>query len=243
MQIDVQNVQKSFGRSTVLKDVSITAQAGAILGLLGPSGAGKTTLIRLINGSLRPDHGEIFIDGKHFPNRSAQRQIGYMPQNDAVYLDLTGFENLNFFGNLYGLKASDIKKKSSEVLEFVGLQNDAKKLAGQYSGGMKKRLSLAVSLLHDPAILLLDEPTVGIDPVLRQAIWQHFDKLRQQGKTLIVSTHVMDEAVRCQDVALLYNGKLIEHDTVPNLLAKTSDGQMESLFFMARQSQAQEGAL
>jgi ABC-2 type transport system ATP-binding protein len=201
--------------------------------LLGPSGAGKTTLIRLINGSLRPDHGEIRIDGQHFPNRAAQRQIGYMPQNDAVYHDLSGKDNLQFFGRLYGLSGRTLRAKSSEVLELVGLQQDAGKLVANYSGGMRKRLSLAIALLHDPAILLLDEPTVGIDPVLRQSIWDRFDQLRKLGKTLIVSTHVMDEATRCQRVALLYNGRLIEHDTVPNLLAKTPDGQMESLFFMA----------
>lgn len=237
MQVSVEHIQKSFGKSVVLNNVSLEAHAGAILGLLGPSGAGKTTLIRLINGSLRPDQGEIRIDGQHFPNRAAQRQIGYMPQNDAVYQDLTGLENLYFFGNLYGLKSSSLRQKAMEVLEFVGLQQDAGKLVANYSGGMKKRLSLAVALLHDPAVLLLDEPTVGIDPVLRLAIWQHFDKLRQQGKTLIVSTHVMDEAVRCQNAALLYDGELIEHDTVPNLLAKTPDGQMESLFFKVNKAQ------
>jgi ABC-2 type transport system ATP-binding protein len=233
MQIEVQQIQKSFGSSVVLHDLTLTAQAGAILGLLGPSGAGKTTLIRLINGSLRPDHGEIRIDGQHFPNRAAQRQIGYMPQNDAVYHDLSGKDNLQFFGRLYGLSGRTLRAKSSEVLELVGLQQDAGKLVANYSGGMRKRLSLAIALLHDPAILLLDEPTVGIDPVLRQSIWDRFDQLRKLGKTLIVSTHVMDEATRCQRVALLYNGRLIEHDTVPNLLAKTPDGQMESLFFMA----------
>jgi len=239
MQIEVQQIQKSFGSSVVLTDLTLTAQAGAILGLLGPSGAGKTTLIRLINGSLRPDHGEIRIDGQHFPNRAAQRQIGYMPQNDAVYHDLSGKDNLQFFGRLYGLSGRTLRAKSSEVLELVGLQQDAGKIVANYSGGMRKRLSLAIALLHDPAILLLDEPTVGIDPVLRQSIWDRFDQLRKLGKTLIVSTHVMDEATRCQRVALLYNGRLIEHDTVPNLLAKTPDGQMESLFFMAEKGGGQ----
>ncbi|MDD2534612.1 MAG: ABC transporter ATP-binding protein [Eubacteriales bacterium] len=239
MQIEVTTVQKSFGQAVVLQDLSIKAKAGAILGLLGPSGAGKTTLIRLLNGSLRPDHGTIKVEGDAFPNRTAQRQIGYMPQHDAVYLDLSGIDNLLFFGHIYGLKTKYMRRRIGEVLEFVGLQHDATKIVGNYSGGMRKRLSLAIALLHEPAILLLDEPTVGIDPVLRQAIWQHFDELRNQGKTLIVSTHVMDEATRCQDVALLYNGKLIEHDTVPNLLAKTPDGQMESLFFMAKAGELQ----
>lgn len=237
MRIEIDSVKKSFGHTVVLQNISLTAEAGAILGLLGPSGAGKTTLIRLVNGSLRPDQGQIRIDNQIFPNRPAQRRIGYMPQYDAVYQDLSGYDNLQFFGQLYQLKSADLRRKAAEVLEFVGLQDAAKKLVAQYSGGMKKRLSLAIALLHDPAILLLDEPTVGIDPVLRQSIWNHFDQLRQQGKTLIVSTHVMDEAIRCQDVALLYNGQLIEHDSVPNLLQKTPDGQMESLFFMADKRQ------
>lgn len=233
MQIDVSEVSKSFGKSEVIHQLTLTANAGEILGLIGPSGAGKTTLIRLINGSLKPDHGEIRIDGRHFPNRPTQRQIGYMPQNDAVYQDLSGLDNLRFFGQLYGLPERNLRIQSLEVLEWVGLQQEAKKIVANYSGGMRKRLSLAIALLHNPSILLLDEPTVGIDPVLRQSIWERFDQLRRQGKTIVVSTHVMDEATRCQRAALLYNGKLIEHDTIANLQAKTTDGQMESLFFMA----------
>jgi ABC-2 type transport system ATP-binding protein len=230
MDIEIEGISKSFGREKVLDTLSLVAPAGEILGLIGPSGAGKTTLIRLINGSLRPDQGAIRIGGFPVPDRRIQFKIGYMPQEDAVYNDLSGLDNLLFFGRLY-LVGSGLQRKAMELLAWLGLEQDAKKLVGQYSSGMRKRLSLAIALLHDPPVLLLDEPTVGIDPVLRQLIWERFNELRRQNKTLLISTHVMDEAQRCQRAALLYRGQLIENDTVANLLAKSPDGQLETLFF------------
>jgi ABC-2 type transport system ATP-binding protein len=230
MDIQVNGISKSFGREKVLDNLSLVAPAGEILGLIGPSGAGKTTLIRLINGSLRPDHGEIRIGGHTVPDRGIQFQIGYMPQEDAVYNDLSGLDNLLFFGRLYQV-GTRLPSKAMELLAWLGLEQDARKLAGQYSSGMRKRLSLAIALLHDPPVLLLDEPTVGIDPVLRQLIWDRFNELRRQNKTLLISTHVMDEAQRCQRAALLYQGRLIENDTVENLVGKAPDGRLETLFF------------
>lgn len=233
MNIEISRVGKSFGKNEVLHDITLTAREGEILCLLGPSGAGKTTLIRLITGGLRPDSGDITIGGKRFPNMEAMRSIGFMPQNDAVYSDLSGLDNLLFFGRLFGLSGAVLREKANNALSWVGLENDKKKLVSQYSGGMKKRLSLAVTLMHNPSILLLDEPTVGIDPVLRKSIWDRFEALRLEGKTIIVSTHVMDEAARCQRAVLLYEGRMIENDTTQNLMNKTKSGSLEELFFAA----------
>lgn len=233
MDIQINQITKSFGSEKVLADLSLAASAGEILGLIGPSGAGKTTLIRLINGSLRPDSGEIRIGGQPMPCFQIQFQIGYMPQEDAVYHDLSGLDNLMFFGRLYRIRSNELRRRALSLLEWFGLEQDYKKLVAHYSSGMRKRLSLAVALLHDPSVLLLDEPTVGMDPVLRKMIWEHFNDLRQQGKTMIISTHVMDEAQRCQRAALLYRGRLIENDSVDNLVAKSPDHQLETLFFQA----------
>ncbi|MDF2568178.1 MAG: transporter related, partial [Oscillospiraceae bacterium] len=146
---------------------------------------------------------------------------------------LSGYDNLLFFGRLFGLTGKAMKQRAEEMLQLVNLKEDKNKLVSNYSGGMKKRLSLAIALLHDPGILILDEPTVGIDPVLRKSIWDEFETLRQSGRTIIVSTHVMDEAARCQRAALLYNGRLIENDSMDNLITKTKSGNIEELFFMA----------
>ncbi|MEL4105277.1 ABC transporter ATP-binding protein [Oscillospiraceae bacterium WX1] len=240
MVIDINDVGKRFGHLRVLSGISLTAQPGEILCLLGPSGAGKTTLIRLITGALCPDGGTITYDGEKIPTMASIRHIGYMPQNDAVYNDITGLDNLLFFGRLYGLKGARLKDAAARMLTLVNLTDDQNKLVCNYSGGMKKRLSLAVALLHDPDILVLDEPTVGIDPLLRQTIWDKFNDLAARGKTIIISTHVMDEADKCKKAALLYQGLLIEHDTVAALKAKTASGSLEELFFMAGKAGAAE---
>ena len=231
MEVSIENISKKFGRNMVLEQISLKASPGEILCLLGPSGAGKTTLIRLILGAIRADEGTITIDGKPVPDFDLIRHIGYMPQDDAVYHDLSGYGNLSFFAGLYGQKGAHAKRVIEEMLELVGLAQDKDKLVANYSGGMKKRLSLAIALLHDPDVLLLDEPTVGIDPVLRKAIWSEFNKQCDRGKTIIISTHVMDEAVKCRKAALLYQGRLLLHDTVEALVSKTASGNIEDLFF------------
>lgn len=233
MKIEINNISIKFGTKQILKDINLVANKGEILCLLGPSGAGKTTLIRLITGAVKPDNGEILIDGKKIPNMAAIRSIGFMPQNEAVYNDISGYDNLMFFGRLFGLKGKMLQQQAEKALELVNLSEDKNKIVSNYSLGMKKRLSLAVALIHEPPILILDEPTVGIDPVLRKSIWDEFEQLRKQDRTIIVSTHVMDEADRCQKAALIYGGSIIEHDDVSKLKAKTQNGSMEELFFMA----------
>ncbi len=233
MRIEVNHVSKSYQNQRVLKDVSLRSE-GEIFGLIGPSGSGKTTLIRLMTGSLRVDGGSILLDGIPVPNKDLLKKIGYMPQNEALYSDLTGYQNLHFFGSLYHLKGTMLKERIYEVLAFAGLVEHASKKAGSYSGGMKKRLSLAAALLHRPGILFLDEPTVGIDPLLRKKIWDGFELLNKEGTTLIITTHVMDEAARCSRLGLIQDGALLATDTVSNLLAKTESGTIEELFIKGK---------
>ena len=230
MLIQVNDVTKSFKKQQVLNSINLQVEEKEIFGLIGPSGAGKTTLIRLIIGAINADAGLIKVMNYIVPNLKALDLIGYMPQNDALYLDLSGFDNLMFFGGMYHIKKAELRMRVKEVLTLVELENDAKKKVINYSGGMKKRLSLAVALLHNPMVLILDEPTVGIDPILRMKIWEEFYKLKQQGKTIIVTTHVMDEAAKCDRLGLIYNGDIIACDTVTELLSRTKNNSIEELF-------------
>jgi len=241
MDISLTNVCKSFDKKPVIKDMSFTVQSGDIICLLGPSGSGKTTTIRLLIGAIAADSGKIKFGDTPVPSLKLLKNIGFMPQNDALYDDLSGEDNLKFFAGLYGMKNKDVIKRIGEVLKIVDLTDDRKKFVRNYSGGMKKRLSLAAALLHEPDVLLLDEPTVGIDPVLRRSVWNQFKEMKKSGKTLIVSTHVMDEVSECDKAALIYNGKLINYDSVQNLLAKTTTGRVEELFFMAAEQEQQGG--
>jgi ABC-2 type transport system ATP-binding protein len=229
----MKNVHKSFAKQPVINDMSLDIKSGEIVCLLGPSGAGKTTAIRLLIGAIAADSGEIMFGETAVPNLRLLKNIGFMPQHDALYEDLSGEDNLKFFAELYEIKKNDRMRRIDEALGLVDLLPDRKKYVKNYSGGMKKRLSLAAALLHKPEVLLLDEPTVGIDPVLRHAIWDRFKEIKKEGKTVIVSTHVMDEVYECDKAALIYGGHLIAYDTVDNLLAKTAGGKVEELFFAA----------
>ncbi|MCD4840336.1 ABC transporter ATP-binding protein [Neobacillus sedimentimangrovi] len=233
MDIKISNVSKSFEKKEVIKDITFTIPSGEICCLLGPSGSGKTTLIRLMIGAIAADTGNIQLNNIQMPNLKILKKIGYMPQNDALYDDLSAESNLRFFGGLYHLGKSKLDQRIEEVLELVDLTEHRKKLVRNFSGGMKKRLSLAASILHQPDVLFLDEPTVGIDPVLRRTIWDQFQEIKKSGTTIIVSTHVMDEVTECDKAALIYNGSLIEYDSVEKLLKKTNTGRVEELFLMA----------
>ncbi len=235
MQIVINGLSKYFGKKKVLDEVSLTVNTGEILCLLGPSGAGKTTLIRSIIGALKTNGGEIVISGITVPNLKLMYDIGFMPQEDSIYSDLTGADNLAFFGGLYKMKGKALSDRSDEMLKMLDLYEDKNKLVEEYSGGMKKRLSLAIALLHNPKFLLLDEPTAGIDPILRKSIWEKFNQLKDEGSCIIVSTHVIDEAEKCERTALVYNGKIIYDDTTKNLIAQTRNGDIEDLFFMAKE--------
>ena len=235
MIIEVTNVCKSFKKQKVLKDITLGIDQKEIFGLLGPSGAGKTTLIRVITGAINSDSGTVRVDGLLIPNMESLEIIGFMPQSDALYDDISGVDNLKFFGKLYGLKGIRLKERVEEVLELVDLTGDAKKHVMFYSGGMKKRLSLGISLIHQPKVLILDEPTVGIDPLLRRKVWDEFARLKELGTTIVVTTHVMDEAMKCDRVGLIYDGELIACDLVEKLLEQTPNHSLEDLFFQTKE--------
>lgn len=231
--IQISHISKSFDKQCVLNDISLRIPRGQIVCLMGPSGSGKTTLIRIILGAIPADSGEVRIADTIVPNRQLLSRIGFMPQQDALYENLSAIDNLAFFAGLYGIDRKTFRQRADEALLLVGLEADRDKLVAKFSGGMKKRLSLAVATLNNPDVLLLDEPTVGIDPVLRRSIWQQFDQWRGEGKTLLVSTHVMDEVNECDQAALINHGRLIAYDTIDNLLQSTQSGHIEELFIRA----------
>lgn len=230
--VSIRNVSKAFGKQTVLQDINLEIQKGEIFGLLGPSGAGKTTLVKHLIGLDLPTKGEVDLFGKRMPSLDLIQGVGYMSQSDALYTELSAKENLEFFATLYGLKGKERKRRIDEVMEIVQLSEHLNKLVSQYSGGMKRRLSLAAALLHEPNLIILDEPTVGIDPVLRQSIWDSFYELKNNGKTLIVTTHVMDEAEKCDRLGLIRDGKLIAVGTPSELKQQTNATTIEEAFLV-----------
>jgi ABC-2 type transport system ATP-binding protein len=225
-----ENVSKSFGKKKVLQHISLEINNAEIFGLLGPSGAGKTTIVKCVAGIDETTSGSIKIFGKKMPNLESMKKIGYMTQSDALYEELTALENLDFFAEVYGLKGSRKKERINTVIQLVNLENDRKKKVGEYSGGMKRRISLAISLLHEPKLLILDEPTVGIDPVLRQEVWKEFGRLSRSGTTIIVTTHVMDEAEKCDRLGMVRNGKLIALGTPTELKENINTQSIEEVF-------------
>lgn len=230
--VSIQNVSKQFGKHAVLKNISLDIQKGEIFGLLGPSGAGKTTLVKELAGLDIPTSGKIIVLDTSMPDLKVISRIGYMAQSDALYDDLSAKENLQFFASLYGLKGKRQKERITAVMELVDLTNNLNKLVKDYSGGMKRRLSLAISLLHEPELLILDEPTVGIDPVLRKRIWDAFYQLNKAGTTIIVTTHVMGEAEKCNRLGLIRDGELIAVGTPGELKANTNTTSIEEAFLV-----------
>jgi ABC-2 type transport system ATP-binding protein len=236
--VSIRGVSKFFGKQQVLKNVNLEIKKGEIFGFLGPSGAGKTTLVKEIAGLDTPTTGENFVFEQKMPSLKLMERIGYMAQSDALYGELTARENLQFFASLYGLKGKQRGARINEVMEIVGLHDDLNKLVSNYSGGMKRRLSLAAALLHEPELLILDEPTVGIDPLLRKSIWDSFFALNKKGVTIIITTHVMDEAEKCHRLGLIRNGELIAVGTPEELKANTNASSIEGAFLAYGGAQA-----
>jgi len=218
--IRVENLRKCYGPTVAVDGISFEIAAGETFGLLGPNGAGKSTTIHLLVGVLRPDAGRILIDGQSDPTRREVRgRIGIAPQPNALYADLSGEENLRFFGHLYGLSASRLGARVRWALDFVGLEEHGCKRVKAYSGGMLRRLNLACALLHEPAVLLLDEPTVGIDPQSRNRIFENLESLKAAGCTILYTTHYIEEAQRlCDRVAILDRGRILALNTVEGLI-------------------------
>lgn len=228
--IMARGLTKVFGRLVAVDHLCLEIHPGEIYGLVGANGAGKTTTVRMLCGALRPIEGEIFLLGRKIPDATLFPSIGYMPQDLALYMDLTVRDHLLLFGELYGLGHKELKRRQEEVLALVGLEGRENYRVFQLSGGMKRRLSLACSLLHEPVLLFLDEPTVGIDPELRAIFWDYFRQLKEVGKTLLITTHSMEEAQRCDRIGFIHNGKLLAEDTPYNLIAQTGASSLEEAF-------------
>jgi len=228
--IETTNLQVSFGKNTVLKNINLTVKKGEILGLLGPSGSGKTTLVKAFIGMNKAEIGSVTVLGEKMPSLKIIPNIGYMAQSDALYDDLSGIDNLLFFGELYGLRGKNAKERAMELLTLVELHPYYKKAVKNYSGGMKRRLSLAIALMHKPELLILDEPTVGIDPILRKSFWEEFERIRKEGCTIIVTTHVMDEAYKCDRLALIREGEIIAEGSPANLITSSGGSNIEDAF-------------
>jgi ABC-2 type transport system ATP-binding protein len=210
------DLSKSFGDLTAVDGVGFEIAAGETYGLLGPNGAGKTTTISMVCGLLERDAGEVRVLGTPLTTRSIapKREIGYVPQDIAIYPDLTARENLTFFGRLYGLSGSDLAARVGHVLELIGLADRAKERSDQFSGGMKRRLNIGIGLLHGPRLLVLDEPTVGVDPQSRNAILDSVEKLGSEGMAVLYTTHYMEEAERlCDRIGIIDHGRIVAEGT------------------------------
>jgi ABC-2 type transport system ATP-binding protein len=218
LQVDA--LKKSYGSLLAVNGVSLHAGTGEIVGLLGPNGAGKTTTVSMIAGLVRPDSGSVRIEGRPLggDTDSNKRRIGLVPQDVALFDELTAQSNLELFAALYDLDGAAAKRAIGEALDLVGLADRAQERVKNFSGGMKRRLNLAAALLHDPQILLLDEPTVGVDPQSRNAIFDNLEVLKQRGKTLLYTTHYMEEAERlCDRVVIIDHGQVVADDTLQGL--------------------------
>jgi ABC-2 type transport system ATP-binding protein len=229
--ISAAGVSKSFGHTHAVQNVNLEVQAGEIYGLVGPDGAGKTTFLRLLCGVLRPDAGEVRLGGFNVMQQpdQARELLGYLAQRFALYEELTVMENLRFFAEVRGMSSSDWEPRSQEILNFVGLMEFSKRRAGQLSGGMKQKLGLAAALVHRPKVLLLDEPTTGVDPVTRQDFWQLIIRLvAQEGVAVVVSTPYMDEASRCMRLGFMRDGQVLLEGT-PKSLRSRLNGQILEL--------------
>jgi len=223
--VDVNSVSKRFGALQALDGVTLRVRQGEIYGLLGPNGAGKTTLIRAIVGLIAPDSGNVTVLGRRLPNLDVLRHVGYMTQQAALYPGLSVEENLEFFAAIYGVEGG-IKA----ALEFVHLDNRKGSVVSTLSGGLRQRCSLACALVHQPKLLLLDEPTVGVDPQLRVALWEDFRRMAAAGTTIIVSSHVMDEAERCQRLGLIQYGRLLAEGSPSEVRARAGTQTLEEAF-------------
>jgi ABC-2 type transport system ATP-binding protein len=225
--VSARGLTKRFGSIVAVDDLDVDLAPGRIYGLLGPNGSGKTTLIRCLIGLARPTAGESRVLGVPMPDRENLGRIGYMTQSDGIYNELSVWENLRFFADLAGQRD---RAALNEILELVQLSERRGTPVLELSGGMRRRLSLACALVHRPSVLFLDEPTVGVDPELRVEFWSYFRRLASEGRTLVVSSHVMDEAHRCDELLLIFHGKLLARGTGAEILRQTATEDIEQAF-------------
>jgi len=225
--VEAVGLRKTFGSIQAVDGIDLALAPGRIYGLLGPNGSGKTTLIRLLTGLARATSGEARVLGIRMPSRAALARIGYMPQSEAIYPELSVGENLGFFATLEGQRD---RAAVDRVLELVELTDRRRTPALELSGGMRRRLSLACALVHEPEVLFLDEPTVGVDPALRVQFWSHFRRLAAAGRTILVASHVMDEADRCDDLLFVRSGQVIARGSGAELRARAGTDNLEAAF-------------
>ena len=235
--LSISHLAKRLGRTQAINGLDLEIGEGEVFGLLGPNGAGKTTLIRLVLGLLTPDAGSIRLFGGDAAGSIAARsRIGYMPQQLSVYPGLTVRENVLFFGRMYHMEERDLSKRTDEVVRMVELEDRADDKVSSLSGGMVRRTMLATALVHRPRLLLLDEPTAGVDPLLRLRFWEWFGKMVSDGTSIIVTTHTISEATHCHNVVFLRNGEKLEQGTPAQLMSAYGCGDLESAFAAATRS-------
>jgi ABC-2 type transport system ATP-binding protein len=227
LAVETEEVRRYFGAFEAVRGISLRIRPGETYGLLGPNGAGKTTLIRMLVGLLRPSAGRVRVMGVDMPNKAVLAKVGYMTQSKAIYTDLTVRENVRFFGAMAGVRD---ERRVDEVILLVDLGDWADNAVRELSGGMQQRTSLACALVHKPRLLLLDEPTVGVDPQLRAQFWAYFATLNGAGVTIIVSSHVMDEADRCTRLGFLRSGRLLAEGSPDELRSMAGTDNLEEAF-------------
>ncbi|PKL39081.1 MAG: multidrug ABC transporter ATP-binding protein [Spirochaetae bacterium HGW-Spirochaetae-1] len=251
--VDVRNLTRTFGDFTAVNNVSFSVKKGEIFGFLGPNGAGKSTTIKMLCGLLMPSSGEGHVAGMDIMDQQEEikKIIGYMSQRFSLYDDLSVKENLEFFGSIYGLQGARLRERMEFVIDMVGLEERRDSLVKNLPGGIKQRLSLGTAIIHDPPVLFLDEPTSGVDPLMRRTFWEQIYAFSAQGKTIFVTTHYMDEAEHCDRIALIIAGTIIALDT-PDSLKNTipsdvflirSDSFLDTFEILSRQDFVQEAAL
>jgi ABC-2 type transport system ATP-binding protein len=226
--VEVHNLTKRFGDFTAVDGVTFNIRSGEIFGFLGPNGAGKTTTIRILLGLLRPTSGSATVlgfDVERQPEKIRER-IGYMSQRFSLYDDLTVGENLDFYGRTYGVRGSELRERKAFVIEMAGLKGREGELTKHLAGGWKQRLALGAAILHQPEMLFLDEPTAGVDPISRREFWELLYDLADEGKTIFVTTHYMDEAEHCQDLAFIHQGRIIAHGAPEEIKVTKMEGQV-----------------
>jgi len=233
LAIEASGLVQTFGPLRALDGLDLEVAEGDLLGLVGPNGAGKTTLIRVLAGLLRPDAGTARVLGQP-PGRAVSASIGYMTQAPALYEDLPVRDNLMFFGRLFGLATAEARQRADELAELVGLVGKERAPVRTLSGGMRQRTNLACAMVHRPRLLLLDEPTVGVDPILRMRLWNHFRAMNAEGITILITTHVMDEAERCARVAFLSDGRAIASGSPAELRGRAGAPTLEEAFLALR---------
>jgi ABC-2 type transport system ATP-binding protein len=241
--LQVEQLSKRYGDRLAVNGISFAIAAGETVGLLGPNGAGKTTAIAMISGISRPDGGQVSLGGVRVTQDAnvLKRRVGLVPQDLALYDELSAWANLQLFGGLYGLGTEHLRQRADDALALVGLAGRRNERVKTFSGGMKRRLNIAGALLHDPDLILLDEPTVGVDPQSRNAIFDNLEALKRRGKTLLYTTHYMEEAERlCDRVLILDHGRILANDSVANLMRQYEN--LEAAFMQLTGRALRDGA-